>query len=588
MYPQIRRLTIERFRGIESLSWKPAPGLNIILGGGDVGKTTILDAIALLLHPTNTYPLSGADYWQRKVDLEFVIEAVLSLEGVTAISQASEMNWPWQWDGDQAVAPSQDSPDEINNTEPAEPVHCLRVRGTSELETIYEVVQPNGTATNLSVGLRRAIGLVRLAGDDRNDRDLRLVQGSALDRLLQDKGLRAKLGYELSEEDVRDVLSDESKTKLVALENVFKLKTLPTDLGLGIIGGPGLSINALVGLTAKKEDATLPLSNWGSGTRRLAALAIAAALQDEHPITVVDEVEKGLEPYRQRKLVESLKAGGAQIFLTTHSASVLSVLSAASDAGVWYLDTQSKLGTLASSNAGRHLKSDPETFLSRMAIVCEGATELGFADLILRKGIGDLLAQGIHLTDGGGHVYALQLLEGLAVGGLTFAGMVDTEGQFPGRWASLKQRLGDLLVQWPSGCLEEHVIPLFDDTNLLALIQDPEGEKTGMRLRCLAERLGIDDATFERIKEVAGADLNKLIVDASAGKFPDDPSLTTDDKKRMKGWCKSWFKTEDGGRELAKKVFDLGVWHRLRPTALPFVNAVRQTLGETPIGDVPT
>src|SRR5438132_8716084 len=128
MYPQIRRLTIERFRGIESLSWKPAIGVNIILGGGDVGKTTILDALALLLHPTNTYPLSGADYWQRKVDSEFVIEAVISLAGVAAISQASEMNWPWQWDGDQTVLPSEDNPDDADNTESGDPVHRLRVR----------------------------------------------------------------------------------------------------------------------------------------------------------------------------------------------------------------------------------------------------------------------------------------------------------------------------------------------------------------------------------------------------------------------------------------------------------------------------
>jgi len=132
-------------------------------GGGDVGKTTILDALALLLHPTNTYPLSGADYWQRKVDSEFVIEAVGSLEGVAAISQASEMNWPWQWDGDQTVLPSEDNPDDADNTESGDPVHRLRVRGTMELETVYEVVQPNLTVTNFSVGLRRAIGLIRLA-----------------------------------------------------------------------------------------------------------------------------------------------------------------------------------------------------------------------------------------------------------------------------------------------------------------------------------------------------------------------------------------------------------------------------------------
>jgi len=44
--PLILRLTIERFRGIETLIWYPEPGVNVILGGGDVGKTTILDAIA--------------------------------------------------------------------------------------------------------------------------------------------------------------------------------------------------------------------------------------------------------------------------------------------------------------------------------------------------------------------------------------------------------------------------------------------------------------------------------------------------------------------------------------------------------------
>ncbi len=57
MSSQIRRLNIQRFRGIELLTWKPSEGLNIILGGGDVGKSTILDAIGLLLYPTNTYPL---------------------------------------------------------------------------------------------------------------------------------------------------------------------------------------------------------------------------------------------------------------------------------------------------------------------------------------------------------------------------------------------------------------------------------------------------------------------------------------------------------------------------------------------------
>jgi putative ATP-dependent endonuclease of OLD family len=54
----IYALTVERFGGITSLKWKPSRGVNVILGGGDVGRTTILEAIALLLSPVNATTLS--------------------------------------------------------------------------------------------------------------------------------------------------------------------------------------------------------------------------------------------------------------------------------------------------------------------------------------------------------------------------------------------------------------------------------------------------------------------------------------------------------------------------------------------------
>jgi putative ATP-dependent endonuclease of OLD family len=198
------------------------------------------------------------------------------------------------------------------------------VRGTEDLELAYEIVQPDGTADNLSVGLRRSIGLVRLSGDDRNDRDLRLVQGSALDRLLSDKALRSRLASELAKNEVRDQLTDNAKEVLKTLDAVFKAKNLPNDLDLAITGGQGLSISALIGLTAKREDVKLPLASWGSGTRRLAALAITEQNQGEAPITLVDEVERGLEPYRQRVLMGTLLSGKSQVFLTTHSPSAIS------------------------------------------------------------------------------------------------------------------------------------------------------------------------------------------------------------------------------------------------------------------------
>lgn len=92
----IYSLSIERFRGILSLKWQPALGLNVILGGGDAGKTTILEAIALLLSPVNPTNLSDPDYHGRQIDLGFSIEGVLSLPLASGIGNQVKPCWPWE------------------------------------------------------------------------------------------------------------------------------------------------------------------------------------------------------------------------------------------------------------------------------------------------------------------------------------------------------------------------------------------------------------------------------------------------------------------------------------------------------------
>jgi putative ATP-dependent endonuclease of the OLD family len=496
--PTIYRLAIERFRCIKTFSWHPAKGVNVILGGGDVGKTTILDAIGLLLSPTNPPTLADTDYHGRAIEAGFSIEAVVSLPAKSAINQQTKPSWPWDWNGIDAVVPSIDGDAAIKG----EPVYRLRVRGTEDLELVYEIVQPDGTTDNLTVGLRRSIGLVRLSGDDRNDRDLRLVQGSALDRLLSDKALRSRLASELAKRDVAEQLTDDAKKALEALDQVFKKKSLPDKLDLAITGGQGLSISALIGLTANREGVQLPLASWGSGTRRFAALAIAEQNQGEAPITLVDEVERGLEPYRQRVLLNSLLGEESQVFLTTHSPSAIS---AAAGANLWYIDHAGKIGQLTSQEIAKHRKIDPETFLARLAVVAEGSTEFGFVGALLEKVLGSSLQNyGVHVTDGGGNATTLGILEALATGGLRFAGFADDEGQYPTRWQNLTQQLGTLLFRWKSGCIEQNIIGIVPDDKLEALLTDPEDQKTGMRLRTLAERLGTQEKDFPTIKTKAG------------------------------------------------------------------------------------
>ncbi len=575
--PIIYHLAIERFRCIETLSWHPAKGVNVILGGGDVGKTTILDAIGLLLSPTNPPTLADTDYHDRAIQAGFAVEAIVSLPSESGINQQTKPSWPWDWNGTDAVVPSIDSEGGIKG----EPVYRLRVRGTEDLELAYEIVQPDGSTDNLSVGLRRSIGLVRLSGDDRNDRDLRLVQGSALDRLLSDKALRSRLASELAKSDVAEQLTDDAKQALKALDQVFKTKNLPDELDLAITGGQGLSITALIGLTAKREGVQLPLASWGSGTRRFAALAIAEQNQGEAPITLVDEVERGLEPYRQGVLMGNLLGGKSQVFVTTHSPSAIS---AASGASLWYIDHAGKIGQLASAEITRHHKSDPETFLARLAVVAEGSTEFGFVTALLEKAFGSSLQKhGVHVTDGGGHVTTLGLLEALAGGGLRFGGFADDEGQHLTRWQNLALKLDKLLFRWKSGCIEENVIRALPDDRLEALLTDPEDEKTGMRLRTLADRLGIQEKDFATIKAKAGSGLKTVILEAALGTVPQDKAA---EKKQYQSHGQTWFKTSAGGRELADKVFKLGIWPTLKPELMPFCNAVRKAVDLDEIPDL--
>lgn len=68
MQVQIRRLKITRFRGLEKLTWHPGRGVNCLTGAGDVGKSTVLEAIATLLSPAPGRIASEHDYFRGAVE----------------------------------------------------------------------------------------------------------------------------------------------------------------------------------------------------------------------------------------------------------------------------------------------------------------------------------------------------------------------------------------------------------------------------------------------------------------------------------------------------------------------------------------
>jgi len=70
---RIRKIEIENFRCIKSLTWQPSPGINCLIGAGDSGKSTVLDAIDLCLGARRTVQFTDADFHNLDVETPLTI-----------------------------------------------------------------------------------------------------------------------------------------------------------------------------------------------------------------------------------------------------------------------------------------------------------------------------------------------------------------------------------------------------------------------------------------------------------------------------------------------------------------------------------
>jgi hypothetical protein len=105
-----------------------------------------------------------------------------------------------------------------------------------------------------------------------------------------------------------------------------------------------------------------------------------------------------------------------------------------------------------------------------------------------------------------------------------------------------------------------------------------------MRLRTRADRLGVEEKDFALLKVKAGANFKALIIQAALGTVPPGKE---DEKDQYRWHAGTWFKSVEGGRELAGKAFSLRLWPSLKPQLLPFCNAVRAAVGLAEIPDLP-
>src|SRR5450830_1550909 len=74
---RIRRIEIQNFRSIQTFDWAPSAGINCLIGPGDSGKSTILDAIDLCLGARRSITFTDTDFYLQNVALPIAISVTL-------------------------------------------------------------------------------------------------------------------------------------------------------------------------------------------------------------------------------------------------------------------------------------------------------------------------------------------------------------------------------------------------------------------------------------------------------------------------------------------------------------------------------
>lgn len=405
---QIRKLDILNFRSIRSLSWLPTAGINCLVGPGDSGKSTILDAIDLCMGARRTIQFTDADFTDLAVDAP--IEITITLGALSDQLKALDTYGLFLRGFDDASGEVEDEPQAGLET-----VLCLRLTVDADLEPVWTLVSERaavlGSERYLAWSDRQDIAPTRIGSY--SDVNLSWRRGSVLNKLSSEKADASAILLAAAR-DARAQFGDTAGEQL--LEGLAKVKKVADGLGIG--DGNDLhaeldahSVSVSAGTISLHNADGIPLKGMGIGSTRLLIAGLQKEAAAGSAIVLVDEVEHGLEPHR---IIQFLNALGAkdsepslQVFMTSHSPVVVREL------GLTPL-TIARRGDHGPDlkRAGDHPELQgtarlfPEAFLAKSVMVCEGATEVGYVRGIDQwctdHGFLSLHAAGTCLVSGGG------------------------------------------------------------------------------------------------------------------------------------------------------------------------------------------
>jgi putative ATP-dependent endonuclease of the OLD family len=484
---QIRHIEVVHFRCIEKLDWHPGPGINCLIGPGDAGKSSILDAIDLCLGARRTVQFSDADF--HGLDVAQPVQIRITLGDLSDALKSMETYGAYVRSFDAATKTIDDEPEAGKET-----VLTVELRIGSDLDPVWSLVsdraRAQGQSRNLTWGDRVRLSPTRIGA--LADQNLAWRRGSVLNRLTDEKADTAA-ALASAARDARTAFGDLADKQLGETLKIV----VQTARELGIPVGDKLkamldahSVSFSGGTIALHGDDGVPLRALGVGSTRLLVAGLQRKAAKESSVLLVDELEHGLEPHRIIRLLQSIgakeKPAPIQAFVTTHSPVALRELSGDQ---LW----------VASKHPGRHrlqlvgtddaiqgtIRVQPDAFLARSVLVCEGASEVGLLrGLDLHRatvGQVSLTAHGVALVDAGGVTKIYGRANALAMLGYRVAVLRDDDVQPDAGEEGTFDLMGGDLFKWAAGqALEQALFTGVSDDAVHLLLEraiDIHGEE---------------------------------------------------------------------------------------------------------------
>ncbi|RKF38671.1 hypothetical protein BCY89_26775 [Sphingobacterium siyangense] len=408
---------IQNFRGI-SYSKIFFNGHNVIIGDNNAGKSTVLEAIDLVLGPDrlNRIPIidehdfyNGIYMPEEDNSNEIHIEVILTdLEEEQSRRFNANLEF---WDTEKLKLLVEG---EIDNIDKPEILNALRVKfiGRYDIEeddfvgeTFFSSIEKqDGTLSKFTKSDKRECGFLYLRALRTGSRALSMERGSLLDIILRIKELRPKMWESLLEElrEVKVAAAPELGISDVLADVQEALKEfVPADWG----EAPILKVSDLtrehlrktltVFLASERGGYHAPFHHQGTGTVNTMVLALLSMIAETKKTVIfaMEEPEIAIPPYTQKRIIHHIRLKSTQAIFTSHSPFVLEefappqiILLKRDSAGKQRSDFISFPKHVRPKNYNAQFRSGfAEALLAKRILIAEGSTESILYPAIARR-----------------------------------------------------------------------------------------------------------------------------------------------------------------------------------------------------------